>query len=125
MRACRAAGGDGSSSACGGIRLAVVMLASVPCCAVLASPVRRVWAPGGRVRVGWTAEAAMTERVGEDLAGMREAFPSWNVWRSDQGGWWATRYRPLRPSRWPVGYALTVAAGDPRALREQLVRQPR
>lgn len=66
----------------------------------------------------------MTELVAEDLAVMREAFPSWNVWRSDEGGWWATRNQPLRPSRWPDDYALTVSAGDPRALREQLVRQP-
>jgi hypothetical protein len=55
---------------------------------------------------------------------MRAAFPGWNVWRSDEGGWWASRRRPLRPSRWPAGYALTVAADEARGLRELITRQP-
>jgi hypothetical protein len=59
-----------------------------------------------------------------DLGGLRAAFPAWNVWRSDEGCWWATRSRPLPPSRWPGGYALTVTAGDLFGLREQLAAQP-
>jgi hypothetical protein len=61
---------------------------------------------------------------GQEIIAIRSAFPVWNVWRSDQGGWWASRRHPLRPSRWPGGYALTVAADDARALCEQLARQP-
>jgi hypothetical protein len=60
----------------------------------------------------------------EEITGMRAAFPSWNVWRSDEGGWWASRRRPLRPSRWPAGYALTVAADEARELHELITRQP-
>jgi hypothetical protein len=51
-------------------------------------------------------------------------FPGWNVWRSDEGCWWATRNRPLAPSRWPEGYALTVTASDQTALAEQIACQP-
>ena len=25
---------------------------------------------------------------------MRATFPCWNVWRSDEGGWWASRRHP-------------------------------
>jgi hypothetical protein len=46
------------------------------------------------------------------------------VWRSDEGGWWASRRHPLRPSRWPAGYALTVAADEARELHELITRQP-
>jgi hypothetical protein len=59
-----------------------------------------------------------------EVTGLRAAFPRWNVWRSDAGCLWATRYDPLPPSRWPQGYALTVAADDSRALREAIIRQP-
>jgi hypothetical protein len=55
---------------------------------------------------------------------MRATFPGWNVWRSDEGGWWASRRHPLRPSRWPAGYALTVAADEAPALGELITRQP-
>jgi len=57
-------------------------------------------------------------------AGIRAVFPGWNVWRSDQGRWWATRTCPLRPSRWPVGYALTVTADDAAALSSAISSQP-
>jgi hypothetical protein len=61
---------------------------------------------------------------GQEIAAIRAAVPGWNIWRSDEGRWWASRRHPLRPSRWPGGYALTVAADDARALCEQLARQP-
>jgi hypothetical protein len=76
-----------------------------------AARVRR--APGGRLDAG-----------GQEITSMRAAFPGWNVWRSDEGGWWASRRRPLRPSRWPAGYALTVAADEARELHELITRQP-
>jgi hypothetical protein len=66
---------------------------------------------------------AGTGAAGE-VTGLRAAFPRWNVWRSDKGCLWATRYDPLPPSRWPQGYALTVAADDSRALREAISGQP-
>jgi hypothetical protein len=62
--------------------------------------------------------------TGEEIAGIRAAFPGWNVWRSDEGCWWATRRHPLRPSLWPEGYALTVAADDAGALRSAMSAQP-
>jgi hypothetical protein len=65
-----------------------------------------------------------SEQAAEESARTRAAFPAWNVWRSDEGCWWATRNRPLPPSRWPDSYALTVTAGDPFGLREQLSCQP-
>lgn len=64
-------------------------------------------------------------RAARELAATRAAYPAWSVWRSDEGWWWATRSRPLRPSRWPDGYALTVTAPDPFALGAQITRQPR
>jgi hypothetical protein len=70
--------------------------------------------PRGRA---WTGAAG-------EVTGLRAAFPRWNVWRSDAGCLWATRYDPLPPSRWPQGYALTVAADDSRALREAISGQP-
>jgi hypothetical protein len=62
--------------------------------------------------------------TGEEIAGIRAAFPGWSVWRSDEGRWWATRRCPLRPSRWPDGYALTVTADDAGALRAAISSQP-
>ena len=59
-----------------------------------------------------------------ELAGMRAAFPGWNVWLSDEGGWWATRNRPLPPSRWPDDFDLTVGAADSLGLCAQIARQP-
>ena len=64
------------------------------------------------------------DRTGEEIAGIRAAFSGWSVWRSDEGCWWATRRCPLRPSRWPKGYALTVAADDAEALRSAMSTQP-
>jgi hypothetical protein len=61
---------------------------------------------------------------GQEITAIRAAFPGWNIWRSDEGRWWASRRHPLRPSRWPGGYALTVAADDARALCAQLCYQP-
>jgi hypothetical protein len=88
-------------------------------------------APGGLTGTGFTLSQAriLPARAGHDLDGeeisaMRAAFPGWNIWRSDEGNWWASRKHPLRPSRWPRGYALTVAADYARALREQLTHQP-
>jgi hypothetical protein len=65
-----------------------------------------------------------SEQAAQESARTRAAFPGWNVWRSDEGCWWATRKHPLPPSRWPDTYALTVTAGDPFGLREQLSCQP-
>jgi hypothetical protein len=88
-------------------------------------------ASGGLTGTGVTLSQARMRpaRAGHDLddeeiSAMRAAFPDWNIWRSDECCWWASRKYPLRPSRWPGGYALTVAADDARALCEQLTRQP-
>ena len=62
--------------------------------------------------------------TGQDIAGIRAGFPGWNVWRSDEGRWWATRRCPLRPSRWPDGYALTMTADDAGALCVAIRSQP-
>ena len=62
--------------------------------------------------------------TGEEIAATRAAFPRWSVWRSDEGHWWATRRYPLRPSRWPEGYALTVTADDAGALSSAIGSQP-
>jgi hypothetical protein len=64
------------------------------------------------------------DRTGDQSAGIGAAFPGWSVWRSDEGRWWATRRCPLRPSRWPDGYALTVTADDAGALRAAISSQP-
>ena len=66
----------------------------------------------------------MTAGLAEEVARTRGEFPAWNVWRSDEGRWWATRRCPLRPSRWPVGYALTVTADDAGALSSAIGSQP-
>jgi hypothetical protein len=68
--------------------------------------------------------ASAQDGTGEEIAGIRAAFPGWSVWRSDEGRWWATRRCPLRPSRWPDGYALTVTADDAGALRAAISSQP-
>jgi hypothetical protein len=70
------------------------------------------------------ARAGGPDAGAEEITSMQAAFPGWKVWRSDAGGWWASRRNPLRPSRWPGGYALTVAADDPAALCELITRQP-
>lgn len=68
--------------------------------------------------------ASAAEQATEEITGIRAAFPGWNVWRSDEGCWWASRRHPLRPSRWPAGYALTVAADEGSELCALITRQP-
>jgi hypothetical protein len=68
--------------------------------------------------------ASAQDGTGEEIAGIRAAFPGWSVWRSDERRWWATRRCPLRPSRWPEGYALTVTADDAGALCSAIRSQP-
>jgi hypothetical protein len=68
--------------------------------------------------------ASAQHGTGDEIAAIRAAFPGWSVWRSDEGRWWATRRCPLRPSRWPEGYALTVTADDDGALRSAMNSQP-
>jgi hypothetical protein len=77
-----------------------------------------------RVRAMAQSRASVQDGTGEEIAGTRAAFPGWNVWRSDEGRWWATRRCPLRPSRWPEGYALTVTADDAGALCSAISSQP-
>jgi hypothetical protein len=36
--------------------------------------------------------------VARDLAELRTAFPSWRVWLSDEGHWYATRWRAVQPA---------------------------
>ena len=60
--------------------------------------------------------------IGAEIA--RTAFPGWTVWRSDEGRLWATRTHPLRPSKWPAGYASTVTADDTAALSSAISSQP-
>jgi hypothetical protein len=60
----------------------------------------------------------------DEVAVMRAAFPAWNIWRSDEGQWWASRYRPLAPSCWPDGYALTVTAQTSWRLQAEIAKQP-
>jgi hypothetical protein len=68
--------------------------------------------------------ASAGDQATGEIIGIRAAFPAWNVWRSDEGAWWASRRHPLRPSQWPAGYALTVAADEARELRTLITRQP-
>jgi hypothetical protein len=68
--------------------------------------------------------ASVQDGPGDQMAAIRAAFPRWNVWRSDEGRWWAARRCPLRPSRWPEGYALTVTADDTGTLRSAINSQP-
>jgi hypothetical protein len=68
--------------------------------------------------------ASAQDETGDHIAAIHAAFPEWRVWRSDEGCWWATRRCPLRPSLWPEGYALTVAADDVGALRSAIGSQP-
>jgi len=58
------------------------------------------------------------------IIGLRAAFPGWNIWRSDEGRWWASRRAPLPPSQQPNGYDLTLTATGPRLLTQQITRQP-
>jgi hypothetical protein len=84
--------------------------------------------PGSRTIVPAATRRALGSRPDtgtEEITAMRAAFPGWNVWRSDEGGWWASRRHPLRPSRRPAGYALTVTADQARELRALISRQPR
>jgi hypothetical protein len=60
----------------------------------------------------------------DEIAALRAAFPGWNIWRSDEERWWATRTGPLPPSRRPDGYSLTVTADTPLMLRAEISRQP-
>ena len=77
-----------------------------------------------RVNAMAPSHASAQDGTGCEIAEIRAAFPGWNVWRSDEGRWWATRRCPLRPSRWPDGYALTVTADDAGALRAAISSQP-
>lgn len=52
-------------------------------------------------------------------------FPSWRVWRSDGGAWWATRRYRLTDDQLDAGLAATVAADDLAGLRVQLRQQAR
>jgi hypothetical protein len=71
-----------------------------------------------------TQPGCSTQGQPTGLTGMRSRFPGWNIWLSDEGRWWATRNRPLPPSRWPDGYALTLTASNRAALGEEIARQP-
>src|ERR1700683_2558065 len=86
--------------------------------------VAAVAARGPRAGAMAQPHASAQDRTEEENAALRAAFVGWNVWRSDEGRWWATRRRPLRPSRWPDGYALTVAADDAGTLRSAINSQP-
>lgn len=70
------------------------------------------------------SRGGLAEETAGELARVRAAFPGWNVWRSDEGCWWATRNRPLAPSRWPDGYDLTVTGANLFELRAEIARQP-
>jgi hypothetical protein len=76
------------------------------------------------VRTVAQPDASAGDQAAAEISGIRAAFPAWNVWRSDEGAWWASRRHPLRPSQWPAGYALTVAADESRDLRTLIARQP-
>src|SRR5580704_3734708 len=78
--------------------------------------------PGAREP--WRSLMPAQDRTADQLAAIRAAFPGWSVWRSDEGCWWATRRCPLRPSRWPEGYALTLTADDAATLRTAITWQP-
>jgi hypothetical protein len=69
-------------------------------------------------------DASAQDETEEEIVGIRAAFAGWNVWRSDEGRWWASRKCPLRPSLWPDGYALTVTADDAGALCSAISTQP-
>jgi hypothetical protein len=86
--------------------------------------VAAVPAPAGTAETMAQPDASAQDGTGDQIAAIRAAFPGWSVWRSDEGCWWATRSCPLRPSRWPEGYALTVAADDAGALRSAINSQP-
>jgi len=60
----------------------------------------------------------------ETITGLRAAFPGWNIWRSDEGRWWASRRAALPPSRRPEDYALTLTADNPRLLASHITGQP-
>jgi hypothetical protein len=81
-------------------------------------------ASAGRANVIAQPHASVQDGTGDQIAAIRAAFPGWNVWRSDEGRWWAARRCPLRPSRWPEGYALTVTADDTGTLRSAINSQP-
>jgi hypothetical protein len=57
------------------------------------------------------------------LADIAREFPQWTIWRSDAGRWWATRHQPLSDAQRDAGFAMTIDADDPAALREQLREQ--
>jgi hypothetical protein len=86
--------------------------------------VAAVRAPVRRAEAVAQPHASAQDGVADQMAAIRTAFPGWSVWRSDEGRWWATRRCPLRPTRWPEGYALTVTADDAGALGSSINSQP-
>lgn len=60
----------------------------------------------------------------DDIIAVHASLPDWNIWRSNEGRWWATRRSPLPPSQRPDAYALTVTADTSRLLVAKIRRQP-
>lgn len=69
------------------------------------------------------AEIAAGEVTHGPLAAIREQFPAWRPWRSDHGGYMATRRRTRWPADPPPGYAMTVCADTEDGLRQELAAQ--
>ena len=60
----------------------------------------------------------------EELDLLLEDFPSWHVWRSQAGRWWATRLRRVAWDRHhDPDFAMTVEADTLHRLRTELTLQ--
>jgi hypothetical protein len=58
------------------------------------------------------------------LASLRAAFPGWDIHRSRDCRWHATRRDVLPPSRQPPHYTPALTAQGPRFLAQAISRQP-
>jgi hypothetical protein len=58
------------------------------------------------------------------LTGLRTAYPGWDIHRSGDGRWHATRRAALPPSRQARDYAPALTAQSPRFLAHAISRQP-
>ncbi|WP_231509991.1 hypothetical protein [Streptosporangium roseum] len=82
--------------------------------------------PNSTAAVSHTDEAKAREDWEETVRTLlAERFRGWSIWRSNTGGWWATRHAAPNKAEAMSGCARTVDADTPARLAECLAEQER